>query len=168
MPREMPFLFSALFTISSAPRGDHRANHYPLGIRGTVDRSEWFTAVQDVTNKGVRRKNKLILENCEAMVCTDVDIRTNVTVQTYNHLCYRFLNWNYHSFQDYKALPEYKNWDIPRCYASNTSVYWKWFMALFHKELAEHYKAWCEIPEDWEKITWEEASQSLDDPDLNS
>lgn len=75
-------------------------------------------------------------------------------------------NWNYQSFKSYKEVAEYANWDIPYSGDPNTSLYWKWFMAQFNKELAQHYKALCpEIPEAWKKITWKEANQSLDELD---
>ena len=151
--------------------GDHRANHYPTGVRGTVDIWGLFTNTQethDATEEEERKPRKLALDTCQTMVGTRVDIRTKVTVQKYNKWYHRLFNWNYHSFKNYKEIEEYENWDIPYSQDHKASLYWKWFMAQFDKELAEHYKALCpEIPEAWKEITWEEAKESLDEPDLN-
>ena len=143
--------------------GYHRANHYLMGVGGTIEIKGWFRDTQETHNASEeeqRKPRKLALSTCQTMVGTSVDIRTMVTLKKATKWYHR----NYHPFKKYKELDEYIDWDIPYSRDHNASLYWKWFMAQFGKELAEEHKAVCpDIPEAWKKATWEEAEKNLDE-----
>ena len=142
--------------------GDHRANHYPMGVRGTVDCWGLFRNIQETPNasgENKKKPRKLALSTCQAMVGSRVGIRTVVTVSKATKWYHR----NYHPFKSYKELDEYKDWDIQCIRDHNASLFWKWFMANFVQELAEHFNALRpKIPTAWKDVTWEEAKGSLD------
>lgn len=150
--------------------GDHRANHYPLGISGVVEVKGWFSSTletPDATTDGQRKTRKLALDTCPTMIRSPINIRTHDTMQKYSKWYNYWFNWNYRSFKNYKEVAENTNWDIPYSGDIKTSLYWKWFMAQFDKELAEHYKTLSpEIPEAWKEFSWEEAKESLNEPDF--
>jgi len=142
-----------------------------MGVGGTITKFGVFANTQEThgaTTEEQRKPRKLALNTCQTMVGTHEDIRTAATVKKFRKPHHRLFKCNYQSFRKYREIDEYKNWDIPRSHDHTTSLYWKWFMARFAEELAKHYNALCpKLPEAWEKVTWEEAKEILDELDIN-
>ena len=66
--------------------------------------------------------------------------------------------YNYHKF--------YPNWKITPNASASASLYWKWFVANYTREIAKNIRAKeanTSIPSDWKEITKEQAIESLQD-----
>ena len=64
--------------------------------------------------------------------------------------------YNYHKF--------YPNWKITPNASASASLYWKWFVANYTREIAKNIRAKeanTSIPSDWKEITKEQAIESL-------
>ena len=65
-----------------------------------------------------------------------------------------------HPYKEYYIL--YPDWVIPAD-LSDTSLYWKWFVANHIDKLAEHYSVKiCPIPDSWKSVTWEQAKEEME------
>ena len=63
-------------------------------------------------------------------------------------------------YKHYKSI--YPKWEITPYNSSTTSLYWKWFVAKYYKEIAEAYNAKpAEVPKKWFRIKWHEVEQNL-------
>ena len=93
----------------------------------------------------------LVVDICTTLVASDESFRN---VHTPN---------KWHPYKDYRTVDDnYKSWSIPPDSSFEASIYWKWFMATFANELAEHYDAEKpDIPSAWENISFEEAKKYL-------
>ena len=59
----------------------------------------------------------------------------------------------------YKIYPD---WTIPAD-LSDTSLYWKWFVANYVDMLAKHHSCKpCPIPDSWKSVTWEQAKEKME------
>ena len=93
----------------------------------------------------LRGKNEMFLEICTSCVASDI----------------KFLhNEEYYPFREYKT--HFPNWVVPPDKSFTASSYWKWFVAKYTKELAEHYAMeTTEIPEGW-NLEWETVKKDLE------
>ena len=67
-----------------------------------------------------------------------------------------------HHYNKYASV--YPEWSIPTDSTAEASLYWKWFVARYSRNLAETYDAKPpEVPRGWHNIQWPEVSQSLND-----
>ena len=65
-----------------------------------------------------------------------------------------------HPYKEYYTL--YPDWVIPAD-LSDTSLYWKWFVANHIDKLAKHYSCKpCPIPDTWKSVTWEQAKEEME------
>ena len=65
-----------------------------------------------------------------------------------------------HPYKRYKE--KYPSWSIPPDTSFSASPYWKWFMAKYPDELAQHFGVnKPEIPSSWKTITFKEAKESI-------
>ena len=71
----------------------------------------------------------------------------------------------WHPYKRYQTVNDYyKSWSIPPDLSFEASSYWKWFMAKYSSELAEHFTAKePEIPSSWKSITFAQAKACLQD-----
>ncbi|XP_075037380.1 up-regulator of cell proliferation-like [Mixophyes fleayi] len=70
-------------------------------------------------------------------------------------------DWKPHPYKEYQTI--YPNWKIQPDPSIEASLYWKYIFKEFNEEFAKEYKAKpADLPEDWSKITLEQALQSLD------
>ncbi|XP_075034949.1 interferon-induced very large GTPase 1-like [Mixophyes fleayi] len=69
-------------------------------------------------------------------------------------------NWNPHPFKEYCTY--YPDWSIQPDPSIKSSDYWKYIFVQFNQKFADEYKSKpAVLPEDWEKITKEQALESL-------
>ncbi|XP_040295756.1 up-regulator of cell proliferation-like [Bufo bufo] len=69
-------------------------------------------------------------------------------------------DWESHPYKEYRIY--YPDWAIEPDPSMESSDYWKYVFAQFNKEFAEEYGAKpADLPNDWKKITVEEALNSL-------
>ena len=63
----------------------------------------------------------------------------------------------------YKRYQEkYPKWAIPVDMSADSTVYWKWFVGRYSREIAQHFGAKDnDIPTHWKEYTWEEAKQDV-------
>ncbi|KAM9147481.1 up-regulator of cell proliferation-like isoform 1-T1 [Pangshura tecta] len=70
--------------------------------------------------------------------------------------------WEDHPFKDYRTI--FPDWCIQPDPNINASDYWKFVFKEFNQEFAERYDAEpADLPGDWEKITKEQALESLEE-----
>ena len=63
----------------------------------------------------------------------------------------------YKEFQTY-----HPDWTIPADNSTDTSLYWKWFVAKYIDKLAEHYsRKVCSIPDTWKRLGWEQVKEEM-------
>merc|ERR1719342_1773251 len=93
--------------------------------------------------------SKLIIENC------------NTEISGNNTFADAKTNWRQHKYSSYQEI--YPTWDIPGDATKDASLYWKWFMAKYTQDLVMRFGAIMpNIPDAWNKISIEEAKQSLE------
>ena len=69
-------------------------------------------------------------------------------------------NEKYYPYREYKT--HFPNWHIPPDNSFTASCYWKWFVAKYTKELAEHYSMkTTAIPDGW-NLEWEIVKKDLE------
>ena len=65
-----------------------------------------------------------------------------------------------HPYKEYYIL--YPDWVIPAD-LSDTSLYWKWFVANHIDKLAKHYSCKpCPIPVTWQRLKWKQAKEEME------
>ena len=75
-------------------------------------------------------------------------------------ILFLFQNSSHDSFKNYKLY--HPDWEISSERSSETSLFWKWFMAQFNDDLAKYYKLKpAKIPKEWSAITWKQARENL-------
>ena len=69
----------------------------------------------------------------------------------------------WHPYKDYQTVNDYyKSWTIAPDSSFEASSYWKWFMATYSNNLAEHYETVKpDIPSAWKNILFSEAKIQL-------
>ena len=69
----------------------------------------------------------------------------------------------WHLYEDYQLVnDEYGSWSISPDRSFEASTYWRWFMATYVKELAQHYKTKePSIPLAWKDLTFREVKNQL-------
>ncbi|XP_077303268.1 up-regulator of cell proliferation-like isoform X2 [Lithobates pipiens] len=69
--------------------------------------------------------------------------------------------WNPHPFKEYKKI--YPEWKIQADSGMKASMYWKYVFKEFNEEFAKEFDASAAtLPEDWTKITFQEALESIE------
>ena len=96
-----------------------------------------------------RESQKMILETCNALVASDKTFRHGVEG-----------DWKLHPYSRFQEVPKYSSWTISADSSLNVSLYWKWFLGNYAKDVAGLYNMQEEnIP--WKPFTVEEAKQGL-------
>jgi len=81
-------------------------------------------------------------------------------VSVSSELLFRVADDDYHPYKEYKTI--YPRWEITPDKSSEASLYWKWFVGKYYKQLAETYQAKpADVPEEWFHIDWPEIEQNL-------
>ncbi|XP_028403214.1 interferon-induced very large GTPase 1-like [Dendronephthya gigantea] len=69
-----------------------------------------------------------------------------------------------HPYKEYRSVNDYyKSWEITGEKSLKSSLYWKWFMATFSKELAQKHDAKSDSPFSWKFISFKKAKEQLMD-----
>ena len=98
--------------------------------------------------KGYRRTDTQVMTTDFCQECVSSDI-----------LKFRH-HGKYYPYKDYKTI--YPKWDITPDNSSESSLYWKWFVGKYNKEIAEVYKAKpADVPDQWSAIEWSKVEQYL-------
>ena len=93
-----------------------------------------------------RKTNELVTHNCQSVKKSDLRQSLDEKI---------FVSPN-------EENKDEKDWKITSDSNMQSSLYWKWFMNKFNKELADHFKAKPgQLPSEWADITWEDAKKSL-------
>ncbi|KAL8176552.1 UNVERIFIED_CONTAM: hypothetical protein K2H54_036234 [Gekko kuhli] len=112
---------------------------------------EHFAAVHRPQGLGRFRweaTDKLLYELCSTLVVSQCNFRSAET------------EWKWYPYKDYRVC--YPDWCIQPDPSINASDYWKFVFKEFNHEFAHQYRAKpADLPEDWKKITQEQALESL-------
>ncbi|XP_071948944.1 interferon-induced very large GTPase 1-like [Antedon mediterranea] len=121
----------------NGPHDHHRTDcHKPKGVAGY----RW------------KKSEKLNSDICTTALLSDYSFRNQHTNDEY--INYR--NYRPRSVNDY-----YASWKIEPL-GCEAETFWKWFMATYNTELAEHHNAKeADIPAGWNDITMEEAKDDM-------
>ena len=119
---------------------DHEGGHSTR-----IHRPQGITGYHDINTK------MLLNSICTTLVDSDWRFKN---VDTSNQ---------WHPYKEYQKVNDYyKSWAIPPDASFEASTYWKWFMATYAQELANHYGVKPpEIPLAWKSITFKEAREQL-------
>ena len=99
--------------------------------------------------KGYRWNDTQVMSTDFCQECVSSDI-----------LKFKLYRGKYYHYKDYKTV--YPKWDITPDKSSASSLYWKWFVGKYYKEIAETYKAKpADVPEQWFRIQWTIVEQNL-------
>ncbi|XP_037754858.1 up-regulator of cell proliferation-like isoform X1 [Chelonia mydas] len=124
----------------------------PCEAVGT-DHKEHFASVHRPQGLGTYHcieTNILVYELCSSAVVSNCIFQCPET------------QWKDHPFKDYRTI--FPNWRIQPDPSINASDYWKFVFKEFNQEFAERYHAEpADLPGDWEKITKEQALESLEE-----
>ena len=93
--------------------------------------------------------NELVTYNCQSAKGSDQHGFTNLAILGGNEC-------------QLNQLARESEWEIKPDPTLQSSLYWRWFMNRFNKELADHFKTTpgC-LPKEWTQIQWGDAKQSL-------
>ena len=92
--------------------------------------------------------NVMTLTVCSADVAGTQTFKTNDT------------NQEIIPFSEYDKI--YPTWSIPPDATATNSIYWKWFIGIFHEEIATFFQAKdAEIPDSWKQLKWENVKKDL-------
>ncbi|XP_063791254.1 up-regulator of cell proliferation-like [Pseudophryne corroboree] len=118
---------------------------------GCAEHTEHFATVHRPQGLGRYRyvdTNVLCSSLCSTDVVTEASFRNTAT------------DWKFHPYKDYRTF--YPDWMIQPDTSISASDYWKFIFKEFNYQFAREYKAKpAKLPEDWHKITREQARQSL-------
>ncbi|OCT59046.1 up-regulator of cell proliferation [Xenopus laevis] len=118
---------------------------------GADDHKDHFASVHRPQGLGRYRSvatGILCCSLCSTDVLTNTSFRNSDT------------NWKSHPYKEYRTF--YPDWAIHADSSINASDYWKFILKEFNQQFANEYRAKpAEIPEDWNRITEEQALQSL-------
>ncbi|KAM3917678.1 up-regulator of cell proliferation-like [Leptodactylus fuscus] len=118
---------------------------------GGTDHKEHFASIH--RPQGLGRYRSVTTQILCHEVCT-TDVVTERQFQCHD------TNWECHPYKEYRTI--YPDWKIQPDPSIEASVYWKYVLKEFNKQFAEDFKAKeAELPEDWYKITKEQALQSV-------
>ncbi|XP_053116572.1 interferon-induced very large GTPase 1-like isoform X2 [Hemicordylus capensis] len=118
---------------------------------GGSDHQEHFAAIHRPQGLGRYRdveSEKLVCDLCSTDVTTKRSFENHDT------------EWEPHPYKDYRKY--YPDWNIQPDPSISASDYWKFIFKEFNHDFAIKYKAKpADLPEDWEKITKEQALEAL-------
>ncbi|XP_030065483.1 up-regulator of cell proliferation isoform X2 [Microcaecilia unicolor] len=118
---------------------------------GGIEHKEHFASVHRPQGLGAYR-NKLTEKLVESLCSSDV-----VSNCTFENLDTK---WECHPYKEYRTY--YPDWCIQPDPSIEASDYWKFVLKEFNKQFATQYKARpADIPNQWNKITIEQARKSL-------
>ncbi|XP_063791248.1 interferon-induced very large GTPase 1-like [Pseudophryne corroboree] len=101
------------------------------------------------TYRWVKGEN-LVTDICSTSVVSNTTFQNSET------------NWKPHPYREYHTY--YPDWAIQPDASIKSSDYWKYIFSQFNQQFAEEYKAEpAVLPEDWRKITKEQALESLNE-----
>ncbi|XP_029282231.1 interferon-induced very large GTPase 1-like [Cottoperca gobio] len=105
--------------------------------------------------QGLGRCRKISSEKLVATLCT-------TSVHSEGHFKCSDTKWELHPYKNYTKY--YPDWHIPPDYSIKASDYWKFVLVQYNDRFAEEYKAKpADVPQDWRKITKEQALKGLKD-----
>ncbi|XP_040214317.1 up-regulator of cell proliferation-like [Rana temporaria] len=118
---------------------------------GGAEHKEHFASIHRPQGLGqYKYKSSNIL--CHELCTTDV-----ISITAFENAATK---WNPHPFKEYKKI--YPEWKIQADSGMKASIYWKYVFKEFNEEFAKEYNASAAtLPEDWEKITFQEALESI-------
>ena len=99
--------------------------------------------------KGYRWKDTQVMTThfCQVSVSSDT-------------LSFEISDDKFHPYKDYKTI--YPKWEISPDKSSEASLYWKWFVGKYYRQIAEAYNAKpADVPAQWCHIEWPEIEQNL-------
>ncbi|XP_052795034.1 interferon-induced very large GTPase 1-like isoform X2 [Mya arenaria] len=112
---------------------------------------------------GCCKGNNFLKTDEACLEACNFNVQSNISFncETAGNICGPECTEKWHKFKEYKKL--FQDWDIsPSTDTHNSSVYWKWFVVHFKKELQEKYDLKLgNIPESWTKIKKTQAKRSL-------
>ena len=92
---------------------------------------------------------EMVLDICSSRVASDISFRNHKTGVDKFHLYKRYRTY-------------YPNWIITPDNSLQASSYWKWFVANYSAQIAEHFNMQeTEIPDTWTLLKWEEVKEDL-------
>nr|XP_054761386.1 interferon-induced very large GTPase 1-like [Lytechinus pictus] len=149
------------------PCADTTPDHYDLSGRSHIcvqHRPQGIGGIH-LSEDGVNHdKGQLILETCNYDIQREsVSFKCNVGNYKCRNSGKRSTtrdDFIYHNYTEYKTyMPD---WDIAPDRTNAVSKYWMWFMATYQHQLKDMHNAKLpDIPENWTKITKEEALNDL-------
>lgn len=115
--------------------------HRPKGIKGY----RW------INHSDSTKIDKLDTKTCPQGIADNDRFRNSAT------------NGEWVKYQDYRQVNDYyRSWKIPADASLESSSYWKWFMATYSSELADHYNAKePDIHSTWKSLTKEKEIEKL-------
>jgi hypothetical protein len=115
--------------------------HRPQGIKGY----RWNKHFDST------KINKLVIETCPQDVAGNGRFKNSDT------------NDEWVNYKDYRTVNDYyRSWKISPDLSLESSSYWKWFMATYSSELADHYNAKePDIHSTWKSLTKEKEIEKL-------
>ncbi|XP_074854717.1 up-regulator of cell proliferation-like [Carettochelys insculpta] len=120
---------------------------------GGIDHKEHFATVH--RPKGLCQNGSNTTQRLEHSSCSD-DVVSNEKFRNSD------TQWEPHPYKDYRSY--YPDWCIKPDPSLSASNYWKFVFKEFNKQFAKEYNAKpAELPKDWEKITKEQALESLEE-----
>lgn len=124
---------------------DQTARDHEGGHSTRIHRPQGITGYHDINTK------ILLNRICTTLVDSDWKFKNVDTSE------------EWHPYKEYQKVNDYyKSWAIPPDASFEASTYWKWFMATYAQELANHYGVKPpDIPLAWKSITFEEAREQL-------
>ena len=91
---------------------------------------------------------EMVVDVCSSGVASDANFQNSDT------------DWKPHPYKEYQKY--YPNWTITPDSSRQASSYWKWFVAKYSAQIAQHFNAKeTEIPDGWTSLTWEEVKEDL-------
>ena len=93
--------------------------------------------------------SEMVIDLCTTLVGSDSKYRNEKT------------EWEFHPYKLYKE--HYPRWDITDDKSIEASLYWKWILGHYAKEIAKEFSMEeTDIPDEWKEITWEDAKEYLE------
>ena len=69
-------------------------------------------------------------------------------------------NWKWHRYSKYSEL--YPEWTIPADKSLESSLYWKWFVGHYSRQIKDYFgRAKTTIPNEWKELKWSEVKEWL-------
>ncbi|NEP79153.1 MAG: hypothetical protein F6K39_13865 [Okeania sp. SIO3B3] len=135
--------FCGEICILGQPHDDSVAHHTPYHRPEGVNGYRWGTNSD--------KNDKLITKTCPQAIADNDQFRNSAT------------NDEWVNSQDYRQVNDYyRSWKISPDLSLESSSYWKWFMATYSSELANHYNAKePDIDITWKSLTKEKEIEKL-------